>query len=169
MSILRKTFSIILALAICATIAFIFYNSTLPPEESSEQSGAFGDIIAEIIPPETEVGGFVQAYLRKIAHFTEYGLLGIELTLLCMLLLKKRARSLPNAFIFSAFVALTDETIQIFSKRGASVGDIWIDVGGYVFFSALTLVLLCALSLLIPKAREPRYILIKKQSTKETE
>lgn len=169
MSALRKSFLIILALAICATVAFIFYNSTLPPEESSEQSGAFGDIIAEIIPPETEAGSFVQTYLRKIAHFTEYGLLGIELTLFCMLLKKKRLRLLLNAFIFSVFVALSDETIQIFSKRGPSVNDIWIDVGGYVFFSALTLVLLFALSLILPKAREPRYILIKKRNAQEIE
>ena len=66
MGALKRMFSVLLALVILLTVAFIFYNSSLPPEQSSQQSGAVGGIIAEIIPPETELGGFIQKYIRKI-------------------------------------------------------------------------------------------------------
>ena len=72
---------VLLAL-IAGTVVIIFVNSALPPEVSAEQSGTVGGIIAEIIPPDTDLGAFIQEYLRKIAHFTEYGLLGIEISLL---------------------------------------------------------------------------------------
>ena len=139
MSVIKRVFGAVLVLLIIASVGFIFYNSALPPEKSSEQSTALGGVIAEIIPPETELGGFVQKYLRKIAHFTEYGLLGIELAVLCVFFTRRKLISLCRSFFFAGSVALLDETIQILSKRGPSVIDIWIDIGGYVFFSLFTL------------------------------
>ncbi len=135
MSLLKRMFSVVLILVILLTVAFIFYNSSLPPEESAQQSGVIGDIVAEIIPPETQVGGFVQKYIRKIAHFTEYGLLGIELALFCVLFAERKFTCFTRSLFFAGTVALIDETIQIFSKRGPSVIDMWIDIGGYIFFS----------------------------------
>ena len=137
MSAIKRFFALVLVLVIAATVAFIFYNSSLPPEKSSEQSGAVGGIIAEIIPPETELGGFLQKYIRKIAHFTEYGLLGIELALMCVFLVKRRMPFALGSLFFAGTVALVDETVQIFSERGPTVSDIWIDIGGFLFFSAL--------------------------------
>ena len=142
MSAMKKILASLLVLLILATIGFIFYNSTLPPEESAGQSNAVGGIIAEIISPDTELGGFIQKYLRKIAHFTEYGLLGVEFSVFCVFIVKRKIRSFKNSLFTASFVALVDETIQIFSKRGPSVEDIWIDIGGYVFFSLITVVVL---------------------------
>ena len=147
MSALRKTFSVILLLLTLLTVGFIFYNSALPPEKSQEQSSTVGDIIAEIIPPETEAGGFVQKYLRKIAHFTEYGLLGIELMLLCAVFAKRKLRFGILSLGAAVLVALIDETVQIFSARGPAVQDIWIDVGGFVFFALITVALLSVIHL----------------------
>ena len=123
-------------------LAFIFIQSALPPEESSKESSAVGDIIEEIIPPDTKPGAFIQTNLRKIAHFTEYGLLGVEFSVFCVFIVKRKIRSFKNSLFTASFVALVDETIQIFSKRGPSVEDIWIDIGGYVFFSLITVVVL---------------------------
>ena len=148
MSAIKRVFSVVLALVILLTVAFIFYNSSLPPEVSIEQSGTVGNIIAEIIPPETELGGFIQRYIRKIAHFTEYGLLGIELALFCVLFAERKFTFFTRSLFFSGTVALIDETVQIFSKRGPSVFDVWIDIGGYIFFSVLTLVLSLAVYLI---------------------
>ena len=61
------------------TVLFIFINSMLPPEKSTEQSDTIKDIIVEILPDNSKAENFVEEYIRKIAHFTEYGLLGIEL------------------------------------------------------------------------------------------
>ena len=142
MSEKRKFFLILLLISVLATVGFIFYNSTLPPTDSQEQSSAVWDIISGIIPPDSELFLFLKIYLRKIAHFTEYGLLGIELALIAFFFAKRK----PTAALFSFFSALSvsvaDESIQVFSGRGASVVDVWIDVGGFVFFFVLSFTVL---------------------------
>ena len=81
---------LLVILLIISTLAFIFIQSMLPPEKSSEQSSAVGEIIEEIIPPETPVGGYVQTNIRKIAHFVEFAALGAEVAVFVILFLKKR-------------------------------------------------------------------------------
>ena len=134
MTVLR----VFLYLAMAATVIFIFVNSSLPPELSSEQSDAVGGFIASIIPPDTAVGSFILDNLRKIAHFTEYGLLGIEIAIYVTVFgEKKRVRRALSALPVPLFVGFTDETIQIFSGRGPEISDVWIDIGGFIFFSLL--------------------------------
>ena len=121
---------------IAGTLIFIFTNSALPPKESAEQSGAVGDFISLIIPPDTELGAYIQTNLRKIAHFTEYGMLGVELAVYFLAFDRRRRHILCSAAVPFA-VGFVDETIQIFSGRGPSVSDVWIDVGGFFTFSLL--------------------------------
>lgn len=147
---------LLLVLCIIATVTFIFYNSTLPPEQSSEQSGAIGDIIAGIIPPDTTLGAFLQTYLRKIAHFTEFGLLGMLVTLLLFLADEKKIRHLTYSFTFAMTVGLADESIQIFSGRGPQVEDVLVDVGGYIFFGILTVLAVGLIALIRAAVRHKR-------------
>lgn len=128
---------VLLAL-IAGTVVFIFVNSALPPEVSAEQSGTVGGIIAEIIPPDTDLGSFIQEYLRKIAHFTEYGMLGIEISLLVFSYFKRRVLFGCSAAAVPFFVGFIDESIQILSDRGPSISDVWIDIGGFITFSLLS-------------------------------
>ena len=123
---------------IAGTVVFIFVNSALPPEVSAEQSGTVGGIIAEIIPPDTDLGSFIQEYLRKIAHFTEYGMLGIEISLLVFFYFKRRVLFGCSAAAVPFFVGFIDESIQILSDRGPSISDVWIDIGGFITFSLLS-------------------------------
>ena len=58
-------FRIVLVLLVLATLAHAFYQSSLPVNESVEQSNKVGEIIEEIIPPETKPGEFIQKNLRK--------------------------------------------------------------------------------------------------------
>lgn len=121
---------ILLLVLIVLNVAFIFFQSTLSPEESVEKSDEVGDIIAEVIPPETPVGGYVQDNVRKIAHFVEFMMLGIWSALYVVLTiptLKWCAISFPPALL----CALLDESIQIFSERGPSVSDVWLDFLGF--------------------------------------
>ena len=131
---LKRLFQIGMLCLIAATLLFIFVQSILPPETSGAESDAVGDFIGEIIPPETELGGFVQINLRKIAHFVEFSALGLEASIYLVFFTKNRnfkLFSFPTALI----TALFDETIQIFSGRGHSVLDVWIDFSGFVFAS----------------------------------
>ncbi len=134
----RKAMLALLLLAIVLTVAFIFSNSLRTPEESMEQSSAVGGFVAEIFPPDTPLGGFIAEHLRKIAHFLEYALLGVECALLVIFYLQKRrfyaCLSVPAAFS----VAAVDELLQNFSGRGPALGDVCIDLAGFVFASLFT-------------------------------
>ncbi len=131
-----RIFKIALICLIIATLAFIFIQSMLPPEVSKAESDKVGEIIEEIIPPETPPGEYVQKNLRKIGHFVEFAILGTEISLFVLFFARKLCYGLFSV-IFSPLVALCDETIQIFSKRGPSITDVWIDTLGFLSFSAL--------------------------------
>lgn len=144
-----KTTQFILILIIIATVAHAFYQSSLPMKESAENSSKVEEIIEEIIPPETKPGAFVKENIRKLAHFTEFFFLGLW-SVFFVLLLKRKKGALLSLLPFGMTVALLDETVQIFSKRGSSVKDIWIDISGYA--SAIASVfLLCLLIFCVRK------------------
>ena len=133
----EKIIKLSLLALIVATLLFIFIQSALPPEKSSAESDTVGGIIAEIIPPETKPGAFIQLNLRKIAHFTEFFILGVELAAYVSLFMKRRvfvALSYP-AVLISAFF---DESIQMFSGRGPAIFDVWIDFFGFFVSASLT-------------------------------
>ncbi|MBE6635716.1 MAG: VanZ family protein [Ruminococcaceae bacterium] len=86
--------------------------------------------------------------LRKIAHFVEHGILGMLMLLLAISMeseASKIKRLIPlhprRVFLvinMGVLIALFDETVQIFSGRGSSVKDIWLDISGSVSFIVLT-------------------------------
>lgn len=153
----RRALTVILLILILATLCFIFSNSLKSMEESGEQSNAIGELISQVIPKDTKVGSFIQTYLRKIAHFTEFGLLGIECTLLCFVLgggPRRFALSVGFGFMCGFF----DETVQIFSKRGSSVSDVWIDGGGFAFYSLITALAVLIISLIVKLCRKNKEV-----------
>ena len=129
----RKRWNIILILLVLLTLAFIWGNSLLTRAESQEISRG---ILAEICAALEHVGLHIDPendhWLRKLAHFGEFGLLGAELC--ALLLLNRRAR--PQGFVNCAFaglaVAVTDEALQLISNRGSQVQDVLLDFAGFV-------------------------------------
>jgi len=139
MNLKKKIGKISLLFLIALTLLFIFIQSALPPETSSAESDAVGDIVEEIIPSDTPTGSYIQVNLRKIAHFVEFALLGVLVALYVSFFMKKAAfiaLSYPAALI-AAFI---DESIQMFSRRGPSVFDVWIDFSGFFVFATLVYV-----------------------------
>ena len=129
---------IILLVGIFGTLLFTFTQSLLPPEESEEVSDGVRGFIAKIFPPDTPIGKFVQENARKIAHFTEYFILGIFTSLYVSVfmpktnsLLKEKVRFIIYSFTSAPLVALFDETLQIFSGRGPAIVDVWLDTAGF--------------------------------------
>lgn len=61
--------------------------------------------------------------VRKIAHVFEYLVLGVFVSLLWK---EKLIKSINTGFI----VAFLDESIQVFTGRGALITDVWIDMIG---------------------------------------
>ena len=140
---------------IALTLAFIFVQSMLSPKTSSNESNAVGDAVVDVYedvvgtdtPEKVEKVNsfrlFIDKYVRKLAHFLEYGLLGIETAFLLLfaygwgkrcLTLPAPMRKVARSLLFPITVAFLDESIQLFSGRGASVIDMWIDIIGYLWF-----------------------------------
>lgn len=120
-----KRMRLCIVLLIC-NLAFIWGNSLLP----GEVSGAFSDwvkaILDSLLPGDmaSTPGGNL---LRKIAHFTEFALLGMSLSWLFGMLQKKKLWP----FFCGVAAACVDETIQRFvPDRGPSIKDVGIDSCG---------------------------------------
>jgi len=106
-------------------LAFIWGNSLLP----GELSGAFSDWVKEILAAlfgGEDLGGG-SGLLRKLAHFSEFALLGALLSWLFAMLQKRRYWALGCGIL----AACVDETIQRFvPDRGPSIFDVGIDTCG---------------------------------------
>lgn len=147
----KKIFFWVLIIAIVLTVVFIFSNSLKPKDQSLEDSNMVGGFISSLFPPESDIGKFILEYIRKIAHFTEYGLLGIEAALFIIFFFKKRIATALLSFNFSLVVAVIDESLQYLSDRGPSISDVWIDVGGFAFFTLLTYGIAFAVYLIVSR------------------
>ena len=132
----RKAARIILASLIFLTLGFIFFQSALPPSKSVAESDAVSDFVGDIIPEDTRAGEFIQDNIRKLAHLFEYMALGLWVSLYVYIFMRKR-RIIAASYALALFVALIDETVQIFSLRGASVLDVWLDFFGFSISAVL--------------------------------
>ena len=119
----RHRFYLWLALAFAvAVLAWAF--SALPPSASSEQSGWLRGLVESILGVTVS-----ELLIRKLAHFTEYLLMGLFAGAALRKLGFRPGRALI-ALALMLLAALIDETIQVFSGRGPSVVDVWIDLAG---------------------------------------
>ena len=148
----RNTFKIILTGIIALTVTSFFVHSLMPSEVSSAESAGVASMLSNIFSPDTSFGAFVINNVRKIAHFCEYGVLGLELALYTVLLVKSKKRGAIYSFAFAHSVAFIDESLQIISGRGPMIADIWLDMLGFaVFFGASV-----ALSIFITKIKRQK-------------
>lgn len=113
----------ILLAIIVATTVFIWLNSVVSMEDSAHMSGSLTAWLQEVLHlPISE------HFLRKTAHFCEYGLLGLEYALR-----KPECRQqFFNAASAGLMTAVADESIQIVSGRGDQVSDILLDFCGFL-------------------------------------
>ena len=128
-----------LRLLLLVTLGVIWGNSLLGKEESASLSGGVTAWLNSIGIPVTD------HFVRKTAHFCEFGLLGSELMMLFWLRGGVSLQSGCNAAFGALLSAVTDETIQIFSGRGSQVQDVVLDFSGAltgILFVSLTISLI---------------------------
>lgn len=123
----------LIKILIALTLAFIWVNSLMPRAESQAVSQGLLERIVELfralgihISPKSD------HFLRKLAHFVEYGILGAEFSLLLHL----RDKQGPQGFVNCAFAGLSaavmDESLQLISNRGSQIQDVLLDFCGYM-------------------------------------
>jgi len=108
----------------------------MPSSISGAISGWAKDVLNAILGGAGSSGMSGDGVLRKIAHASEFAVLGIELTLLPRHKLKGR---LPMLALYGLGIAFIDETIQLFvDGRAGLIIDVWIDFGGFTVGVLLT-------------------------------
>lgn len=152
----RNVIHVIILLLLSFNLAFIFIQSALPPDKSEETSDKVGEIVGEVIPPETKPGEFIQINLRKIAHFVEFFTLGV-LSSLYVKFLGGGVKKIALSLAFAPTVALVDETLQLFSERGSSVKDVWIDTFGFFTAAAIFYTVAAITKIIIKKVNNYRH------------
>ncbi len=125
----KKISTALLLLAILAALAFIWGNSLDFAVESAAKSGRVGELLRPLLELVGQ-GGVTDHLIRKLAHFTEYAVLGALLLLLTAVGFCVRLQTVVNCLFFLMAAALTDETIQIFTGRGPQIQDVWLDFAG---------------------------------------
>lgn len=132
----------LLRLALLLWIGFIWLHSAIPASGSSEESRVVGNFIRPLLELFLGKGNLTDHIVRKLAHFTEYTILGLLMGA-NVFALTEQVRSwfsLPRGAAFFCWsyglllalaVALLDESIQIFSPgRSPQVTDVLLDTAG---------------------------------------
>ena len=126
-------------------VCFIFGNSLMDAEDSSQFSGDFLEFIYRLMCSLNINISLDENTLRKAAHFTEFTVLGVLLSVTVYLYVNKRLRSFLTAMPIGAAVAVCDELIQTISEgRSCEVRDMLIDISG-VLTGALAVMLIITL------------------------
>ena len=137
----KQTIIVFITLTI-VSMCFIFSNSLQTATQSSAQSGSIIELIKPILDPHGLISLDTFTFLvRKAAHMTEFGILGLCLGGLGISLSNYLYQKLVFPWLFlSLATAVTDEFLQYFSPgRSSEVRDVLVD------FSGACLGLLCSL------------------------
>ncbi|MBD5092670.1 MAG: VanZ family protein [Subdoligranulum sp.] len=117
---------LILLFALLLWILFIFSRSLQPAAASTQESDGVRQLLSLLVRHDLS-----STFVRKLAHFVEFGVLGV---LAACLFAGQAKRSLTALFYSAALgmtVALCDETIQLFvAGRDGRVLDVWLDFAG---------------------------------------
>ncbi len=152
----NKLLRAVLLILIVCTVVFIWTQSCLGRTASSTQSGWVRDFLqntADLLGLPIQVN---EHTVRKLAHFLEFFLLGVEVTLYGVIGGKPDRRDvlwMPGTVFLVAFM---DETIQIFSKRGPAIADVWLDIAGGITAMLLVFALYYLVSACKRKRRSRR-------------
>ena len=141
----RKIFIIILSVAIVLTLAFIWTRSLSTGTESAEESNNAYDTSVEVV---RDVAGepTAEAYqktitehlFRKLAHFFEYSVLGLEVNLLFLCVFGHKGYNILWCSIFGFAAGGIDELIQYFIVgRNSRFLDVIIDFACFSFYTVI--------------------------------
>ena len=142
---MKRLFQVLTIIPIVVMIFVIFGFSAENAEESSSKSEKIVVAVAEVVIkdfdelPKEQSQSIIEAlthYIRKLAHFSEFALLGLFTSLHIVSLSFAYSeitfnKVLPFSWLFCTFVAVSDELHQLFVPgRGCGVGDMIIDSMG---------------------------------------
>ena len=163
----RLVLCVILGICILANMILIYSFSAEDKSSSGNRSHGVTEVVVEVIVPEyptmtpekqTETIEKFHPPIRKIAHFCEFGLLGmLSAAFMCSLGKGKKWLWWVIPAVFCFLYAISDEVHQIFTERGPAVTDVLIDFSGSITgIVGINLIILLAVCL-HQKRKEKRH------------
>ncbi len=160
----RLVAKILLPLACCLWLAFIFGNSLKVGEDSAKQSSLAVELVQTCVGWVAPNGWIATAqgedlerlhhYVRKLAHFTEFAVLGV-LACWCYFAYTSKQKWLWTALAGGVLVPFIDEGLQYFTAgRAAALTDVAIDTSGVVCGFAIAWLLWWGLQKILKKREE---------------
>lgn len=120
--------------AACALwLAYVFTNSLRSRAESARQSAFAEEFLRRLLRRlhfSGNVGRVAEITVRKSAHVIEFFVLYTFSALFFGTLFEKKRTAFTVAAALSLVAASADELLQLYSGRGASVRDVFIDSAG---------------------------------------
>lgn len=144
-------FRILFTCCLIASVVFIFQNSLQIAEQSSLRSEQVQEIVNQAAGT-VGLGPFSLHVIRKMAHFTEFMMMGFWFMLCLRVYTRHFIKHVSWPLFFGLGTAVTDETIQLFvDGRGSSVKDVWIDFSGFLvgLFVALVILMFCRMCVIL--------------------
>lgn len=133
----------IYTLSTIGILVFIFTNSLQSGENSSLRSIVITRWINEFLGNTGIHYRLTEHIVRKLAHFTEFMILGLFLTLTLRVYTPYIFRHLSWPLFAGLLTAVIDETLQMFGRgRGPSLRDVWIDFSGFIIGLCIALFLM---------------------------
>jgi len=131
----KVTSAILIAFVLC----FIWGHSMVSAEVSKTESLAVGGFLTPFLELFVGRGNVTDRLVRKLAHFSEFAVLGVLLSV-NMRAYERKGRVMGSYYILLGMAAaVIDESIQLFSVgRGAQVQDILLDTAGAVCGGLIT-------------------------------
>ena len=148
-------FRVVFTCCLVYSVFFIFSNSLEIAAISSDRSQQVRELINKVAGM-VGLGPFSLYTIRKLAHFTEFMIMGFWFMLCLRVYTRHFIRHVSWPLFFGLGTAVTDETIQLFVEgRGSSVKDVWIDFSGFVagLFVALFLLMFVRMCAILYKHR----------------
>ena len=125
-------FRILYTLLSLVLLLFIFANSWQNGAQSGIRSAAITAWLNRLLYHAWIDYRFTEHLVRKLAHFSEYLLLGFFLTTTLRVYTTRFFSHIAWVLFLGILIPVIDETIQLFSEgRGSSLRVVWIDVAGF--------------------------------------
>lgn len=112
----RKIGTVVVVIFLLSTLVFIFSNSLLPVALSKEKSLGVMKFVKPVLGLFVGEEAVTDHLVRKLAHFTEFLILGIVLTLLCALCHRTQFQNVVNCLSFGLAAAVSDESLQMHGR-----------------------------------------------------
>lgn len=139
---IKKYKHLILWIPTVAVMIIIFYFSSRTAGESHNQSSWVAELISGLFNVDGKLLSVVIAIVRRLAHFSEFLLLGITVVFALRGYKIKKIKMIFLGALICLIYAISDEIHQSFVPgRAAQLSDIAVDFSGSLFGIGLTMIL----------------------------